>query len=121
MTYGGIAKGLLAGKFISGETIPQWDWRSKATRFQEGEFEKWLSVATELEPIAKRYGLALSQLAISWTLSQPGVITSLVGARNPAQIRQNVGASGWRLKDDDMEEIESIMARAGHCPDFFGE
>jgi aryl-alcohol dehydrogenase-like predicted oxidoreductase len=121
MAYGGLAKGLLAGRFTGRETIPQWDWRSKATRFQKGEIEKWISVVIELEPIAKSYGLTLSQFAISWTLSRPGVITSLVGARNPAQIRQNVGAAGWRLKDDDMEEIENIMARAGHCPDFFGE
>lgn len=121
IAYGGLAKGLLAGRFTGEEAFPQRDWRSKATRFQKGEFEKWLSVASELESIAKRYAIALSQLAISWTLSQPGVITSLVGARNPAQILQDVGAAGWRLKDDDLEAIENIMARTGHCPDFYSE
>jgi aryl-alcohol dehydrogenase-like predicted oxidoreductase len=118
MAYGSLAKGLLAGKK---DPFPHDDWRCHATRFQPGHYEKWQAVASELDVIAKRHGLLLSQLAIRWTLSQAGVITSVVGARNPAHIMQNIGASGETLPENDLAEIEEIMGRAGHCPDFYSE
>ena len=51
----------------------------------------------QLEPLADEAGLTLAQLAIAWTLQNPGVSAAIVGATRPEQVRENVRASGVRL------------------------
>jgi aryl-alcohol dehydrogenase-like predicted oxidoreductase len=111
MAYGGLAKGLLTGKFTGIEMFSEGDQRRRAARFQGKEFGRWVEVVQEIKPIAERYGRTLAQLAINWTLCQPGVVTGLVGARTPQQVDDNAGASGWRLEPADLREIEKIVAR----------
>jgi len=53
-----------------------------------------------MEEIAAQTGRALPQIAINWLLGRPSVATVLVGARDEAQLRQNLGASGWSLTDE---------------------
>lgn len=110
MGYGAVAKGLLAGRFDGTETFPEGDPRSRNKMFQGEEFKKRVKAAEKMRPIAEKHGKTLAQLAINWNLCQPGVTTALVGARSPAQVRDNAGGSGWRLKQEDLEEIERIVA-----------
>jgi len=78
--------------------------------FQGEEFKKRVEAVEKMRPIAEKYGKTLAQLAINWNLCQPGVTTALVGARSPAQVRDNARGSGWRLEREDLEEIERIVA-----------
>ena len=41
---------------------------------------------------------------------QPGVTTSPAEAKSSDQVRENAGGAGWRLKAEDLEEIELIIA-----------
>ncbi len=111
MAYGAIAKGLLAGKFTGSETFPQSDQRHKNAKFQGQAFRQWVEVAKKMKPVAEKYGKTLAQLAINWNLCQPGVVTALVGARTPEQVKENTGGSGWKLAPEDLNEIEEILAR----------
>jgi aryl-alcohol dehydrogenase-like predicted oxidoreductase len=47
------------------------------------------------------------RLAVAWTLRLPAVTAAIVGARNPAQVEQNIGAMGWTLTDAEITEIEA--------------
>jgi len=42
-------------------------------------------------------------------LHQRGVTTAIVGVKNPEQTEQNVGAVGWEIPDDDLENISDIL------------
>jgi len=37
------------------------------------------------------------------------VTAAIVGARRPGQIEETVGASGWRLTDDEIQRIEALI------------
>ena len=45
--------------------------------------------------IAAETGKTVSQVALNWVLQRPSVVSVVVGARNEAQLRQNLGAVGW--------------------------
>jgi aryl-alcohol dehydrogenase-like predicted oxidoreductase len=62
-----------------------------------------------LRPIAARHGATVGQLAIAWTLAQPGVTAAIVGARRPEQVEQNAAAMDVRLTDADLREIQTLQ------------
>jgi L-glyceraldehyde 3-phosphate reductase len=45
-----------------------------------------------LNQIAQRRGQTLAQMALAWTLRDPRVTSTLVGASSVAQLEQNIGA-----------------------------
>jgi len=110
MAYAPLSKGLLTGKFDANTTFPADDNRSRNPIFQGKAFKEHLAAVDRLRPIAAGYGKTLAQTAINWNLCQPGVTTALVGAKRPAQVEENAGASGWRLKREDLDEIEKTLA-----------
>ena len=54
------------------------------------------------------HGLTLGQLAIAWTLAQPGCTHALVGAHDASQAQENARAGDVNLSPDDL----AAMARA---------
>jgi len=59
-----------------------------------------------LKPVAQRNGITLSQLALAWVVSHPGVC-AIAGARSAAQAR-NAGAMKVTLPASDLAEMEAI-------------
>ena len=110
MVYAPLSKGLLTGKFDAGTSFPENDMRSRMGAFQGEPFQKSLSAAEQMKPIAEKHGKTLAQLAINWNLCQPGVTTALTGAKKPAQVKENAGGAGWQLTQADLDEIERIVS-----------
>ena len=121
MSYGSLAYGILTGTFTEEMTFDAKDWRSRRGNlgginlfqhlFGPDAFLKNLRVVEELKVIAKRYGKSMPQFALNWTLSNPVISTALCGTRNPNEVKDNVGAVGWKISDADMKEIDNIFAR----------
>lgn len=103
-----LAKGLLTGKYRPGDTFPSDDERSAFPRFQGETFARYLKAADELQALARMKGFTLVQLAIAWTLAQPGVTSCIVGAKTPAQVEEHVGAADLRLSSEDIAQITRI-------------
>jgi aryl-alcohol dehydrogenase-like predicted oxidoreductase len=110
MAYAALSKGILTGKFTGEETFPDNDTRHNNPIFHGEEFKKRIEAADRLRPVAEKYGKTLAQLAINWNLCQPGVTTALVGAKTADQVRENAGGAGWRIKREDLEQIERIVS-----------
>jgi L-glyceraldehyde 3-phosphate reductase len=54
--------------------------------------QQTLAKVRALNQIAARRGQTLAQLAIAWTLRDPRVTSTLIGASSPDQLRENAGA-----------------------------
>jgi aryl-alcohol dehydrogenase-like predicted oxidoreductase len=54
-------------------------------------------VVEALEAVARETGKTVPQIAIAWLLTRPTVSSVIIGARNEAQLRDNLGAVGWSL------------------------
>jgi len=112
VAYSPMQRGLLTGKFSQERLVdlPLDDHRRRMPDFQEPQFTATLQLIDQLRPIAKRNGRTLAQLAISWVLRRSEVTAAIVGARRPEQIAETAAASDWTLAQEDIEEIEQLLA-----------
>jgi len=108
-----IAQGALTGKYLPGKKPPK---GSRATDKKGGAnmISRWmrdevLAAIQNLKPIADANGLTLAQLAVAWVLQNPNVSSAIIGATKPAQIKENVKASGVKLDAATMSEIDKVL------------
>lgn len=109
LAHSPLAKGLLTGKYTADYEFPDDDERSSFPRFQGELFARYLDVANQLETIARDKGLNLVQFSIAWLLRLPAVTCVLVGAKNPQQVEDHLGAVGVTFSDDELAQIEGIL------------
>ena len=69
-----------------------------------------LTAVQQLKPIAARLDITLAQLAIAWVLREPNVSSAIVGASRPQQVDDNVAASGVIIPEDELNEIDRVLA-----------
>jgi aryl-alcohol dehydrogenase-like predicted oxidoreductase len=110
LVYGPLAHGLLSGGLHEDTEFAPDDWRSESEVFSGDSYRRNLDTVRQLERFARDRGHTVSQLAIAWTLANPAVDVAIVGSRSTAHIEDSVGALTVELGDDDLAEIERIMA-----------
>ncbi len=108
-----IAQGVLTGKYLPGKKAPKGsratDKKGGANMISGWMRDEVLTAVQKLQPIADREGLTLAQLAVAWVLQNPNVSAAIIGATKPAQIKENVKASGVKLSTETMREIDSVL------------
>lgn len=112
LAYSPLAHGLLTGKFDADTSFPDDDWRSSSDVFEGDEFRRNLEVVDELRRFAEERNHSLTEVAVAWTLAQPGVHVAIVGARSPDHIDGSAPAGDLRLSDADLERIDTIVEGA---------
>jgi aryl-alcohol dehydrogenase-like predicted oxidoreductase len=112
LAHSALAKGLLTGKYTPASTFDFADERSRFPRFQGETFAGYLAVADRLQALAHDKGLTLVQLAIAWVLRLPALTCALVGAKNPGQVEEHLGAVGVTLTAEELAQIDAILADA---------
>lgn len=98
-----LAQGVLSGKFLGQGT-------SEATRQQADKIPpKHMEIAQLVADIAKEYGASPSQVALAALrqLSRFGDIIPIIGGRNVAQIKDNIGCLDVVLDDAQLKQIDA--------------
>jgi len=109
-----LGQGVLTGKYLPGQPPPE---NSRAASPEMNTFwgedlksEATLTAVQNLKPIAERLGITMAQLALAWVLREPNVSSAIVGASRPQQVDDNVAASGVIIPDQELEEIDKVLA-----------
>ena len=112
VAYSPMQRGLLTGRFSAERfaSLPADDHRKRHRDFQEPQLSATLELVEGLKRIAERNGRTCAQLALSWVLRRPEVTAAIAGARRPDQIVETAPASDWNLSENDIEEIERLLA-----------
>jgi L-glyceraldehyde 3-phosphate reductase len=112
IVFSPLAQGLLTDRYLAG--VPAGSRASHPGSFSADLLtEDLLAKVRALNQIARRRGQTLAQMALAWTLRDPRVTSTLIGASSVAQLEQNVGAldklqfSAEELKDIDRYATES--------------
>lgn len=107
-----LSGGYLTGKYQRGRARPA------ATRIgQIGDHgpavpEDFLyRVVDALQAVAAETGKTVAQVALNWLLQRPTVATVIIGARDEAQLRENLGAAGWRLTPAQVAALDAASDR----------
>jgi L-glyceraldehyde 3-phosphate reductase len=101
-----LAQGVLTDRYLDG--IPEGSRASRDSSLSPDLLtERTLAKVRALAGIAARRGQALAQLALAWTLRDPRMTSTLVGASSVAQLEANVAAlDRLDLSDDELAEID---------------
>jgi aryl-alcohol dehydrogenase-like predicted oxidoreductase len=116
LAYGPLAYGLLTGTIGPDTRFAPGDFRGREgedayeSMFRPGRIERSLAVVEAMRPIAERLGLQVSQLALAWTVHQPGVTAAIAGSRDPDHVRLNAAAGDVELDAETLAELESALA-----------
>nr|BFD88662.1 hypothetical protein KitaXyl93_00220 [Kitasatospora sp. Xyl93] len=78
--------------------------------------ERSLGVAGVVREVAGELGHTPAQVALAWTLRKPGVTSTLLGARTPAQLEDNPGALTVELTDAQLARLDAAGAIAPGQP-----
>ena len=105
-----LGGGFLSGKYRRGEEPPEGSRISEAVESME---EYWNRRATErnwrvldvIGRISEETGKSYAQISLNWLLRQDGVTAPIIGARTLEQLEDNLGASGWELDGEQVEEL----------------
>jgi len=108
VAWGALADGLLTGKFNHLSTFGEDDHRNSLPWFKGEKFLKKLQFVAALRTVAQRRGVSLSQLAVRWVMDTFIWACPLFGAKNPAQVEENLGADGWKLSPEEMIRIDEF-------------
>ena len=107
-----LAGGLLTGKYDR-NTPPPADSRfadvATNPRLQARMVEAIFDVLDGLKPIADAKNCTLSQLALAWCASQPGVTSPIIGPRTMEQLEDNLGALSITLSAEDQAAIDRLV------------
>jgi aryl-alcohol dehydrogenase-like predicted oxidoreductase len=106
--YGVLGRGLLGGLKASDFSKPG-DFRSHTPRFQGENLANNLTLAQQLETIAKEKGVSSAQLAIAWALTRGDDIIPLVGTKNRKRLGEAVQAMQIKLSKDELKQIEAAV------------
>jgi L-glyceraldehyde 3-phosphate reductase len=113
IVFSPLAQGMLTDKYLDG--IPEGSRASRGTSLDPGLLsEQNLAHVRSLAGLAARRGQSLAQLALAWTLRDPRVTSTLIGASSVRQLEENLGAlDNLHLDDDELAEIDRYAVEGG--------
>jgi aryl-alcohol dehydrogenase-like predicted oxidoreductase len=110
-----IAGGFLTGKYRRNELRPEGarfaersEWAD--LHFTSGAFD----VLEVVVALAEEKGCTPGQLALAWTMGQPGVTSAIMGPSTRAQLTENLGALAIELTEGDRKRIDRV-SKPGRC------
>ncbi|WP_374371981.1 aldo/keto reductase [Dongia sp.] len=116
MVWSPLGWGRLTGKIRRGQ--------DQSSRIKSGGAEGGPPVENEflyqvidvMDEIAKETGKSIAQIALNWLLARPTVCNLVIGARDEAQLKQNLGALGWSLTADQMKRLDAVTEKTPTYP-----
>jgi len=113
IVYWPLMKGLFAGKLSRDHIFVPEDGRAKYPVFQGEEWIKNQDLVDDLRTIATNAGKTVAQLVVNWTIHQRGITAALCGAKRAEQIQETAGAMGWRLTEEQLQQIDAALTSRG--------
>lgn len=77
--------------------------------------ETFYRITDALDEVAAETGKSVAQVSLNWLLQRPTVSSLVIGARNEAQLQQNLDAVGWNLTADQVKKLDA----AGEVPPIY--
>jgi aryl-alcohol dehydrogenase-like predicted oxidoreductase len=107
LAYSPLAQGLLTGKYSIDSAETPTGARKIDPRFKKEGLQKIAPVISLLRNFGEKYDRTPAQVALNWLIAQGNVIP-IAGVKTAEHVRQNAGALGWKLSDDEIGELELV-------------
>src|SRR3954451_18683856 len=113
IVFSPLAQGMLTTKSLDG--VPEDSRAAQGGSLSRDLLtEENLTHVRALNDMARERGQSLAQMALAWTLRDPRVTSTLIGASSVSQLEENVGAlEQLTFSDDELEAIDRHAVDAG--------
>ena len=108
LVYSPLAQGVLSGKYLNGKT-PEGARGTLFPRFTARYMsEGSLKAVEEYQKIAKAHNLTLTQMSLAFINQLPFVTSTIIGATNTTQLKENIDSININLSEAVLKEIEAV-------------
>lgn len=115
-----IGGGILTGKYKRGKVAPADARFSDPSPLATKRFgPRIFDVIEPLEELAKQKGIPLSQMALAWVASQPGITAPIIGPRTLDQLEYAIAALEIGFTAEELKRIDEIIPPGTHVSDFY--
>lgn len=113
IVFSPLAQGLLTDRYLGG--IPEGSRASRESSLSlDMVSEENLAKVRALGQIAERRGQTLAEMALAWTLRDPRITSTLIGASSVTQLEENVAALGSaKFSAEELAEIDRYATESG--------
>ncbi|MGW2459886.1 aldo/keto reductase [Streptomyces sp. NPDC001761] len=113
--YSPLGGGVLTGKYsradLTGADVGAGDGTRRSFNVALGTVtERNLAIADVVGEVAEETGRSPAQIALAWTLRNPGVTAPIIGARTRAQLKDNLGALEVDFTAAQLARLDQISA-----------
>jgi L-glyceraldehyde 3-phosphate reductase len=107
-----LAQGMLTDKYLNG--IPEGSRAAENSSLSPDLLtDDAMAKIRALNELAKKRGQSLAQMALAWTLRDPRMTSTLIGASSVAQLDDSLGAlQNLAFRDDELAEIDRYATDA---------
>ncbi len=111
--YSPLAGGVLSGKYsrddLIAANVDSGDGTRKAFNLALGTLtERSLAIADVVKDVAAEQERTPAQVGLAWTLQNPGVSATLIGARTPGQLEDNLGALEVDFTGSQLSRLDEV-------------
>jgi L-glyceraldehyde 3-phosphate reductase len=113
IAFAPLAQGMLTDRYLGG--VPEGSRAAQGKSLDPRLLsEENLERIRALHAIAAERGQSLAQMAIAWTLRDPRVTSSLIGASSVRQLEDSLGAlHGLEFSDEELARIDPLAVDGG--------
>ncbi len=119
LVWSPLGWGRLTGKIRRGTPLPAKSRLHETASYGPPVEDEYLyRVVDALEEISKETNKTVPRVALNWLIQRPTVSSVIIGARDEHQLRDNLGAVGWRLTADQIAKLDAASAVTAPYPYF---
>jgi aryl-alcohol dehydrogenase-like predicted oxidoreductase len=115
MPWSPLAGGFLSGKFTRDHEVAGGS-RRDAFDFPPINKEKAYDIIDVMAEMAKKHSVSVATVALNWVINQPGITSTIIGAKTLDQLNDNIKAVHLELTADDLKLLNDVSALTPEYP-----
>lgn len=109
ITYFGLARGFLSGKYRGEVDLAQSERGTSIGRYLN---PRGFAILAALDTVAEKHGAAPAEVALAWLVARKDVTAPIASATNLDQLNSLIRSTELKLDEDDMKTLERASAPA---------
>ena len=115
MPWSPLAGGFLSGKFTRDNEVAG-NSRRDSFDFPPIDKLKAYDIIDVMSDIGKNHHASVATVALNWVIRQPGITSTIIGAKNLQQLTDNISAVNLQLTEGEMQQLNEVSVLPSEYP-----
>ncbi len=115
MPWSPLAGGFLSGKYTRNNEIAG-DSRRDAFDFPPINKQKAYDLIDIMAEIGRHHNVSVANVALNWVIRQPGMTSTIIGAKNLQQLNDNIASAYLELTSEELQKLNDASSLTPEYP-----